>query len=89
MDPLKLVLQLTGDGYVLSSTAGDQIAIPKVGDAYDVSGLRSRLAAYHTAAPSRRDLTVTADDGIEYADLVQAMDAAVAEGFPGISVTGS
>jgi biopolymer transport protein ExbD len=89
VDELRLTLQLTGDGYVLASTAGDQIAIPKVGDAYDVSGLRSRLAAYHTAAPSRKDLTVTADDGIEYADLVQAMDAAVAAGFPGISVTGS
>src|SRR5258705_6345863 len=42
MDPLRLVLQVSGDGYVLSSTAGDQIAIPKVGDAYDVSALRPR-----------------------------------------------
>ena len=89
MDPLRLVLQVSGDGYVLSSTAGDQIAIPKLGDAYDVSSLRARLAAYHTAAPTRRALTLTADDGIAYAALVQAMDAAAAEGFLGFSISGS
>lgn len=88
-EQLRLALQLRSDGYVLSSTAGDQIAIPKVGDAYDLAGLRARLGAYHDADPNRRDLTVWADDGVAYDSLVQAMDVATAQGFVRLSVSGS
>jgi biopolymer transport protein ExbD len=88
-DALRLVLQLQAGGYVLSSTAGDRVQIPKVNDSYDVSTLRDRLAAYREAEPVRRDLTLAPDDGVAYDALVQAMDAAAAQGFVGFSVSGT
>lgn len=88
-EPLRLVLHVHDHGYLLSSTAGERIDIPKVGDAYDLSALRERLAAYRSADPTRRDLTIAPDDGVAYDALVQAMDAASAQGFIGFAVTGT
>ena len=88
-DALRLVLQVQAGGYVLSSTAGDRVQIPKVNDSYDLSTLRDRLAAYRAAEPSRGDLTLAPDDGVAYDALVQAMDAAAAQGFVGFSVSGT
>lgn len=88
-DPLRLVLQVSAAGYVLSSTAGEHVAIPKLGDAYDLSGLRERLAAYRQVDPNRRDLTLAPDDGVAYDALVQAMDAAAAQGFSAFAVSGT
>ena len=88
-EPLRLVLHVHDSGYVLSSTAGDRVEIPKVGSAYDLAALRERLGAYRQAAPSRRDLTIAPDDGVAYDALVQAMDAASAQGFIGFAVTGT
>ena len=80
-DALKLVLQVNAGGYVLSSTAGDRIEIPKAGDHYDRAGLCERLKIYRASDPNRRDLLLSADDGVVYDALVQAMDAAAEEGF--------
>jgi biopolymer transport protein ExbD len=88
-DALRLVLQLHTGGYVLSSTAGDRVDIPKVGEAYDLPSLRDRLAAYRSAEPNRRDLTLAPDDGVAYDELVRAMDAAAAQGFLAFSVSGT
>ena len=82
---LKLVLQVNAGGYVLSSTAGDRIEIPKAGDHYDRAGLCERLKIYRASDPNRRDLTLSADDGVVYDALVQAMDAAAEEGFVAFS----
>jgi biopolymer transport protein ExbD len=87
-DVMRLVLQVQAGGYVLSSTAGDRVEIPQVGDAYDLASLRDRLAAY-SAEPNRRDLTLSADDGVAYEAMVQAMDAAAAQGFLAFSVSGT
>jgi biopolymer transport protein ExbD len=88
-DALRLVLQVQTGGYVLSSTAGDRVDIPKRGDAYDLVSLRDRLAAYRSAEPKQRDLTLAPDDGVAYDALVQAMDAAAAQGFLAFSVSGT
>jgi biopolymer transport protein ExbD len=88
-EALRLVLQVHTHGYVLSSTAGDRVEIPKVGDAYDLASLRDRLAAYRSSEPNRRELTLSPDDGVAYDELVQAMDAAAAQGFLAFSVSGT
>ena len=89
VERLRLVLEVRTEGYVLSSTAGDRLPIPKVDGAYDHSALRERLAAYHAADPGRRDLTLVADDGVQYENIVAAMDAAVGAGFSALAFSDS
>ena len=88
-DVLRIVLQVHRDGYVLSTTAGDRFEIPKIGDAYDLDVLSQRLGAYRGADPNQRDLTLAADDGVVYDAIVQAMDAAAAQGFTRLSFSES
>jgi biopolymer transport protein ExbD len=88
-DRLDLVLRIGAEGYELSSTAGDRFPIPNVAGAYDGQALQARLGMYRQSLPHERAITVVADDGVIYDAVVQAMDAAAAEGFVGFAVTGS
>jgi biopolymer transport protein ExbD len=88
----KLVLEITRDGgYVLGSTAGDRVNIPKLGGAYDTSQLRSVLETSKRTDPTRVSIVVAPEDGVLYEDVVRAMDIAVggdgaAQLFPDISL---
>jgi biopolymer transport protein ExbD len=86
-EKIKVVLQVQAAGYVISSTAGDRLEIPKAGDKYDVDQLRERLQERKKLEPNRRDLVVSPDDGVIYADVVEAMDTVVGEGFPDMSLS--
>jgi biopolymer transport protein ExbD len=79
---IKLVLQVQNTGYVLASTAGDRLEIPKVSEKYDVESLREKLQDRKRLEPNRRDLIVAPEDGVIYSDVVEAMDTVVGEGFP-------
>ena len=79
---IKLVLQVQTVGYVLASTAGDRIEIPKVAEKYDVESLREKLQDRKRLEPNRRDVIVAPEDGVIYSDVVEAMDTVVGEGFP-------
>ncbi len=80
-------LQVQNSGYVLASSAGDVINIPKNGDTYDLEELRSKLQDRKRLEPNRRDLTVVPEDGVRYDDIVDAMDMVVGEGFPDMSLS--
>ena len=84
---IRVVLQVQATGYVLASTAGDRIEIPKVGDAYDLESLREKLQERKRLEPNRRDVTVAPEDGVIYAEVVSAMDTVVGEGFPDMSLS--
>lgn len=84
---IKLYLQVTSAGFTIASTAGERIEIPKAGGEFDVETLRTRLQERHTAEPNRRDLIVAPEDGVLYEDVVAAMDLAVGEGFPQVSLS--
>jgi biopolymer transport protein ExbD len=86
-EKIKVILQVQAAGYTLSSTAGDSVAIPKSGDKYDVDQLRERLQERKKLEPNRRDLVVAPEDGVVYADVVEAMDTVVGEGFPDMSLS--
>ena len=86
-EKIKVVLQVQADGYVLSSTAGDRIEIPKAGDAYDEEALREKLQERKRLEPNRKDLVVAPEDGVMYADVIGAMDIVVGEGFPDMSLS--
>lgn len=86
-EKIKVILQVQASGYTLSSTAGDSVAIPKSGDKFDVDQLRERLQERKKLEPNRRDLVVAPEDGVIYADVVEAMDTVVGEGFPDMSLS--
>lgn len=86
-EKIKVVLQVQATGYVIASTAGDRIEIPKAGDGYDVETLRTKLQERKRLEPNRRDLTVAPEDGVRYDDVIKAMDTVVGEGFPEMSLS--
>jgi biopolymer transport protein ExbD len=86
-EKIKVVLQVQASGFVIASTAGDRIEIPKVGDAYDLEALREKLQERKRLEPNRRDLVVAPEDGVVYQDVIAAMDTVVGEGFPEMSLS--
>jgi len=82
VERLRIVLQLRQQGYVVATTVGDRVEIPKVGDSFDTAALRTCLGktAAVPGAPEG-EITVTAEDGLVFADIIEAMDAAAAAGF--------
>lgn len=84
---IKVILQVLNNGYVLASTAGDRIEIPKIADQYDVEALREKLQERKRLEPNRRDMTVAPEDGVAYSDVVQAMDMVIGEGFDQMSLS--
>lgn len=86
-EKVKLILQVQNAGYVLASTAGDRIEIPKSGDAYDLEELRSKLQERKRLEPNRTDITVAPEDGVLYEDVISAMDIVVGEGFEDMSLS--
>ncbi len=86
-EKIKVVVQIQETGYVIASTAGDRIEIPKVGDDYDLEGLREKLQERKRLEPNRRDITVAPEDGVVYEDVIATMDMVVGEGFPEMSLS--
>lgn len=86
-EKIKVVLQVQASGYVISSTAGDRIEVPKAGDSYDQEALREKLQERKRLEPNRNDLVVAPEDGVLYADVISAMDIVVGEGFPDMSLS--
>ena len=86
-EKVKLILQVQNTGFVLASTAGDRIQIPKSGDTYDMEELKSKLQERKKLEPNRTDIVVAPEDGVQYQDVVTAMDMVVGEGFPDMSLS--
>jgi biopolymer transport protein ExbD len=86
-EKIKVILQIQANGYVLASSAGDRIEIPKSGDTYDQEQLREKLQERKRLEPNRKDLVVAPEDGVQYKDVVASMDMVVGEGFPDMSLS--
>jgi biopolymer transport protein ExbD len=86
---IKLILQVQASGYTLATTAGDQTAIPKNGDAYDIEELTKKLKERRELEPNRKDITVAPEDGVRYDEVVKAMDTVVGEGYEAMSLSDS
>lgn len=87
LDRVSYYLRVTHEGYTLASSAGDRLEIPLVNGAYDQDTLRTRLAERRTADPSRHDLIVAPEDGVQYQDVIAGMDLAMGAGFDEVSLT--
>ena len=84
---IKVILQVQATGFIISSTAGDRIEIPKTGDQYDMETLRDKLQERKRLEPNRKDMVVAPEDGVHYEDVVASMDMVVGEGFPEMSLS--
>ncbi len=84
---IELILKVKNNGYILASTAGDRLEIPKIGNRYDLEALRNRLKQRRRLEPTRRDLIVAPEDGVIYVDIVDAMDMVRGEGFTELTLS--
>src|SRR5262245_44370987 len=79
---VKLILYVRNAGYTLASTAaGDRIEIPKAQDRFDQEELHNKLQERRRLEPNRTDIIVASEDGVQYKDVVEAMDIVVGEGY--------
>jgi biopolymer transport protein ExbD len=76
-------LAVRATGYELGSSAGERRWIERG----DPQLLRSALVAQRALDTEPQPLTLTADDGVSYQELVAAMDCAVGAGFSAIDVS--
>jgi biopolymer transport protein ExbD len=86
-DRVKLILQIKATGYVLADTTGTRQEILKRGDVFDLVELRNKLRERKQLEPNRQDIIVAPEDGVEYNDVIQAMDTVVGENFPLMSLS--
>jgi len=84
---IDLILRVKNNGYILASTAGDRLEIPKVENRYDSEGLRDKLKERRRLEPSKRDLIVAPEDGVIYVDIIEAMDMVRGEGFTEVTLS--
>lgn len=90
---IQAVVTVGEKGITFTTSTGTSVEIPALGkDAdgrprQDVKALVERLKALKSEAPDQSSLTVAADDGVPYGELIQIIDAAVGAGLPAVSVT--
>jgi len=80
-EKVKLFVRINDAGYVIQSSAGDKVEVPKNAGEYDLEELRTKLEERKKLEPNRRDIIVAPEDGIEYANIVSVMDAVIGKGF--------
>jgi biopolymer transport protein TolR len=91
---LTVTLTMGERGYVLATSAGATVEIPALArDAnavqYDLKTLADRLKKLKGEFPDQAAITVAADDGVIYADLVHTIDACIGAGLANVSIMGA
>ncbi|MFW5876610.1 MAG: ExbD/TolR family protein [Myxococcota bacterium] len=77
-------LHVGRDAYRIGTTAGDRVRLANVAGRRDVQALATRLRAMRSWSAI---VVVTADDGVEYRDVIQTVDVATGVGFEHVRVT--
>lgn len=83
-----LTVRVGHDGYVVTTEIGDEVTIPKAGEGYDLAAFREHLSARRRLDPNQHLAVVTADDGVSYANVIEAMDALSGSGFGDVTMSG-
>jgi biopolymer transport protein TolR len=88
------VIVTVGDrGMLFTTSSGASVEIPALGKGpdgrpqQDMKALAERFKALKVEFPDQSSLTVAAEDGVAYGELVRVIDAAVGAGLPAVSVT--
>ncbi len=86
---LPLTVLIDHEGYRLSTELGDETRIPLGSEGtHDTAALEENLRRRSQLDPNEHRLVVSADDGIEYAQVVAAMDVFAGTGFDSVTVAG-
>ncbi len=83
---VKVVVLVGDEGYVITA-GGERLVVPKQGEIYDTEKLGKQLRTIKIRLPKKEDITVAAEDGIQYKHLIRAMDVALAQHFTQIQVS--
>ena len=83
---IKVTVLVGDEGYVITA-GGERLVVPKAGQVYDTEKLGKQLREIKTRLPNKEDITVAAEDGIQYKHLIRAMDVALAQHFTQIQVS--
>jgi biopolymer transport protein ExbD len=73
--PFRLEVIIRKDGFELSDGKQAIGTIPKLNDAYDLSGLTARVLDVKREHPASEEVSVLSEPKVPYNELVQAMDA--------------
>jgi len=82
---MKIAVLVHAEGFAVVVDQ-EQRPVPLQRGAYDYQALTKELKALKTAHPDKSDMQVLSEDHIQFDTLVQTMDAAMASGFPAISL---
>jgi|SRR6516165_8482925 len=91
---LLVTLAVGERGFNLSTSAGLSLDIPSLGRGqdgavrYDLKALGDKLKQLKSENPDTAAVTVSAEDTVNYGDLVQVIDACVGAGLVSVAVTG-
>ncbi|MGD0837155.1 MAG: biopolymer transporter ExbD [Polyangia bacterium] len=85
---VKVVILVNQEGFNLV-VGQDQTPIPKKGADYDFERLAAELKKAKDAHPDKNDAQVASEDTIKFDTLVRAMDTAMQQRFPDISLIDS
>lgn len=84
--PIRRRLRITANGYDV--IVGDATtSIPKNGTAYNVTELANRLRQLQANDANRHDLIIESVDGVEYSNVVEAMDITAGAGLRDFSLS--
>ena len=87
---LPLTVLIDSEGYRLSTELGDETRIPLASEGtHDTAALRDHLRRRSQLDPNEHRVVVSADDGIQYAQVVAAMDVFAGTGFDAVTVAGN
>jgi biopolymer transport protein ExbD len=90
---IQVTVTVTERGMSLSTTTGVAVEIPALGKGpegqpvHDLKVLAEKLKQIKAEFPDQSSVTVAAEDGVLYADLVRVIDTATGAGLPAVSVT--
>jgi biopolymer transport protein TolR len=91
---LLVTLAMGERGFNLSTSAGLSLDIPSLGRGqdgvvrYDLKMLGDKLKQLKSENPETAAVTVSAEDTVNYGDLVQVIDACIGAGLVSVAVTG-
>jgi len=87
--PMTKIVLLVGDEGFNLLVGDDRQSVPKQAGTYDFAALARHLKQAKQDHPDKDDLQIAAEDTVVFEPLSEAMDTAIAAGFPLISLTDS
>lgn len=87
-DPIPPVLVLiTENALKIQEEGGESREFPKGSDGFDLTAAKAVFDQLKQARPERVEVKMTAEDGVQYTDIVRVIDTATGSGLTGITLS--